>query len=105
MKKSFAALLLVFIITFSFSGCASYHPLGFVYTEVTSPVSVTDSDISHTKVGTAVATSVLGIVATGDASVRAAANNGGIKKIKHVEYHVKNILGIIGEYTTTVYGD
>ena len=105
MTRILATFLLVFIMTSSFTGCASYLPMGFVYTEVTSPVSVTDSDISHTKVGTAVATSVLGIVATGDASVRAAANNGGIKKIKHVEYHVKNILGIIGEYTTTVYGD
>ena len=105
MRRTLAVLSLLFIMATAFTGCASYLPLGMVYTEVTSPVSVTDSDISHSKVGTAVATSVLGIVATGDASVRAAANNGGIKKIKHVEYSVKNILGIVGEYTTTVYGD
>ncbi|MBL7016116.1 MAG: TRL-like protein family, partial [Kiritimatiellales bacterium] len=31
--------------------------------------------------------------------------NGGITKISHVDWKVKNILGFIGEYTTTVYGE
>ena len=103
--RKYCATLLMIIVAVSFSGCATYLPHGGIFTEVTAPISVTESDFSHTKVGTAMATSVLGLVATGDASIRAAANNGGIKKIKHVEYSVKNILGVIGEYTTTVYGD
>jgi hypothetical protein len=32
-------------------------------------------------------------------------DNGGIKKVHHVDYKVRNILGIIAEYTTTVYGE
>jgi len=57
------------------------------------------------KVGTATATSILGLIATGDASIEAATRNGGITKVKYVDYSVKNILGLFGEYTTTVYGD
>ncbi|MDD3987612.1 MAG: TRL domain-containing protein, partial [Candidatus Omnitrophica bacterium] len=54
---------------------------------------------------TAKSTSILGLVATGDSSIKTAASNGGIKTIKYVDYDAKNILGIYGEYTTTVYGD
>ena len=31
--------------------------------------------------------------------------NGGIKKIHHVDYKVKNILGIVGSTTTIVWGE
>ena len=31
--------------------------------------------------------------------------NGGITKISQVDSKVKNILDVIGEYTTTVYGE
>ena len=61
--------------------------------------------ITDSKVGKATATSVLGLVATGDSSIKTAAANGGITKIKYVDYEVENILGIYGKYTTVVYGD
>jgi hypothetical protein len=41
----------------------------------------------------------------GDSSINTAAKNGGITKINHVDRQVKNVLGFIGEYTTTVYGE
>ena len=104
MKKGIYIVLLLAAL-FSFNACASYLPMGMLYTEVSSPMAVANGDLSYSKVGTAMATSVLGLVATGDASIKAAASNGGITKIKFVEYSVRNILGVIGEYTTTVYGD
>jgi len=57
------------------------------------------------KVGTSEATSILGMVATGDASIEAAKNNGGITKVSHVDFNSDNILGVYGKYTTTVYGE
>ncbi len=57
------------------------------------------------KVGSATATSILGIVATGDASIEAAARNGGITRIHHVDHHTKNIVLLYSEFTTVVYGE
>ena len=105
MLKRIYAVVLLCTISIASAGCATYLPLGFVYTEVKAPVAVAGGDVSYSKVGSAMATSVLGIVATGDASIRAAMEDGNINRVKHVEYSVKNILGIYGEYTTTVYGD
>ena len=62
-------------------------------------------DLKYSKVGVAECTSILALVATGDASIEAAAKNGNIKEIKYVDWHVENILGVYGKYTTTVYGD
>jgi len=78
--------------------------MGMIYTEIKSPVGVGEPG-SYSKVGVAKATSVLGLVATGDASIKAAMDNGRITRIKYIDYESKNILGVIGEYTTIVYGD
>ena len=99
--KRLAGLLLVALFL---SGCATPYPCGMLYTEVAFPVAAGEG-ARGSKVGTAKSTSVLGLVATGDASLKAAMDNGGITKVKHVDYSAKNILGIFGEYTTTVYGD
>jgi hypothetical protein len=48
---------------------------------------------------------VLGIVATGDASIQEAAKQAGIKKISHVDSKKTSILGIYSSYQTLVYGD
>jgi hypothetical protein len=57
------------------------------------------------KEGRSCAQSILGWIATGDASIPAAANNGGITKVSTVDRHVKNILNIYAEYCTVVHGD
>ena len=99
-------LSLIIIMGVLLSGCATPYPIGLVYTELQLPVNaVTDEDVAYTKVGTAQAVSILGLVATGDASLRAAVRDGKISKIKYVDYSARNILGFYGEYTTTVYGD
>ena len=101
----FTTLMSVVFVCFILVGCASYLPHGALYTEVKAPVSVaTNGDLSYSKVGEATANSVFGLVATGDASLETAMRNGGIKKVKYVEYSVKNILGF-GECKTIVYGD
>ena len=56
------------------------------------------------KKGVATATGTI-VFVEGDASLKAAMDNGGITKIHHVDYKVKNILGIIGSTTTIVWGE
>jgi len=99
--KRFAGLLLVVLFL---SGCATPYPAGMLYTEVAFPVAAGEGG-NGSKVGTAKSTSILGLIATGDASLKTAMTNGGITKVRHVDYNAKNILGLYGEYTTTVYGD
>ena len=87
------------------TGCASPYPQGVLLTELTLPVDVTSNNGKATKVGTATCTSLLGLIAQGDASIEAAKKNGGITKVHHVDWKAKSLLGIIGEYTLTVYGE
>jgi hypothetical protein len=77
---------------------------GSIYTDIKAPFAVTNHS-SSSKVGAAKATSILGIVATGDASIETAAKSAGITKIHYVDERVKNILGIYAEYEVVVYGD
>lgn len=110
MKKligcSFAAGLAVML-----SGCTMVAPPpqggalnGWIYTDVSAPLWVTTNP-GNTKSGTGSATSILGLVATGDASVQAAASSAGITKIHHVDYSVRDILHLWAKYTVTVYGE
>ncbi|MBL8013816.1 MAG: TRL-like family protein [Candidatus Omnitrophica bacterium] len=104
MKK--IKLLAVVVLAAFLGGCATLAPVGMLYTKVNVPMQMGDGkDITYSKVGQASANSYFSLIATGDASVDAAAKNGNIKTIKYVDYHVENILGVIGTYTTTVYGD
>ena len=105
MSKKVLSIAAILFLVALVGGCATPYPYGALYTEVKAPVSVTDGGLTYSKVGTAKAQSVLGMVATGDCSIKAAASNGGITRIKFVDYDAKNVLGLFGEYTTTVYGD
>jgi hypothetical protein len=104
MKKIGLSLMAMFLAVMLY-GCATPYPLGMIYTEVKAPVAAGDGMVAYSKVGTSKATSILGMVALGDCSIKAAALNAGIKNIKYVDYDAKNILGFYHEYTTTVYGD
>jgi hypothetical protein len=105
MIRELKGLVVILILAVLVSGCATPLPVGALYTEIKAPVAVGSEGLSYSKVGVAKSTSILGLVATGDASIKAASENGGIKKVKYVDYSAKNILGLFGEYTTTVYGD
>jgi hypothetical protein len=103
MRKILALVLLAGFLT----SCGAYvaSPLtGFLYTDVKAPIAVTNHDVSS-KVGTAKATSILGFVATGDASIEAAAKSAGITQIHHVDYQANSILGIVANFTVYVYGE
>ena len=110
MKKLCALLMLAMLLVLS--GCAGMYrtpavpSLGLLYADIQAPLDVDldDSDLG-TKKGTSTSASILGLIATGDSSVRAAANSGGITNIKHADYKFKNILGVYSEFTTVVYGD
>ena len=78
--------------------------MGWVYLNVKAPEGAT-SNSGASKIGTGVVTTYLGLVALGDASINTAARNAGITKIQHVDYESKSILGIVGWYTVTVYGE
>lgn len=72
---------------------------------LTLPVNATDNPVGS-KVGTATATGYLGVLFFDqDASIKAAAKNGGITKISTVDIKQTNILGLIVTYETIVTGE
>ena len=105
MKNVAKFAVLAGLILLVCAGCASYLPNGSLYTGAQGAIGAGSGDVSYSKVGKSQSTSILGLVATGDSSVKTAVANGGIKKIKYVDYEVENILGVYGTYTTVVYGD
>jgi hypothetical protein len=87
-------------------GCAAV-----AHGPVTAPVTINMKGpvsagpaMTSPKVGRAEAWGIL-VFATGDASIEAAANNGGIKRIHHVDHETLNILGVYARYTTIVHGE
>ena len=56
------------------------------------------------KEGKACAESILGLLARGDASVRAAKQNGKITEVISVDHSARNFLNIVGEWCTIVKG-
>ncbi len=90
-------------------GCAIVgSPLpGLLYTDVKYP-SYYDGAAEKgpgTKAGQAQAMSILGLIATGDASIDAACRNGGIGNIQTVDTHAMSVLGLFATYTTKVTGE
>jgi len=59
---------------------------------------------SATKEGKACAESILGLLARGDASVRAAKENGKITEVTSVDHSARNLLNVVGEWCTIVKG-
>ena len=105
MLKPFSLWIVIAISIFGLSGCMTVASpvIGLIYTEAKYGDTATSSTAA-TKEGKACATSILGWVATGDASVVAAKANGGITEVSAVDHTAKNILGIIGEWCTVVKG-
>ncbi len=98
MKKRISLIVLL-VILFAFSGCA--------YMNVKTPY---DTDLDKTvlgeKVGESSCQSVLWLVAWGDAGTAAAARNGNITVINHMDNQALSILfGLYSRSTTIVYGD
>lgn len=77
---------------------------GFLYTSARKSQAVTGQPIG-TKRGIACATSVLGLFASGDASVVAAAQDAGITQIATVDVDTFAVLGIYASHCTIVTGE
>ncbi len=75
-----------------------------LYMDVKGPLTATEAT-SATKQGRACAQNILGLVATGDASIDTAARAGGIKQIVSVDFESNHILGIVGNFCTIVKGN
>ena len=99
------SLSLITVGYLSLTGCQIVQSpmLGIIYTEAKYGDFATDHP-SATKEGKACGQSILGWVATGDASITAAKAAGGITTVSSIDHSAKNILGIIGEWCTIVKG-
>jgi hypothetical protein len=103
MKK-----LLIFVVSITLYSCAS-APIDSAINITThsgnGSIGVVDNSVSETKVGEAACHSILGIVAFGDCSVKAAKQNGGISKVNSVDNATLNIFYFYGQYKTIVRGE
>ena len=107
MMNRIGILATIFILAVTLlSGCAGVMTpaVGIIYSDTSAPIAATMA-AGYSKSGSAYCSSILGIVATGDASITAAMKNGGITKIHHVDYNSTSILGLYAKMTTTVYGE
>jgi len=104
MKKITAFLAIMALSCLILGGCSTYQPNGGIVTSIKGPITAADGPMKYSKTGRATANTILGIVATGDYSIKTAAQNGNITKIKYVDVEVFSVLGC-GTYTTIVYGD
>lgn len=89
----------------SLGGCqiVATPAAGWIFTDVKYG-DVATTATAATKEGKACATSILGWVSTGDASVAAAKAAGGITTVASVDHTAHQILGIVGDYCTIVKG-
>jgi hypothetical protein len=77
------------------------RPLKFIWMNVKGPIDA--GTTVGLKTGKACATSYLGFVALGDASISAAAKAGGITNIQTVDHHTLHKI-FVGEFCTIVHG-
>ena len=106
MKTTFAVVLSS-LLTFGVAGCLSapFQPPSGAVSVTKAPLSTEGNWEIGSKRGEASSTSVLCLYATGDCSIAAAARNGGLKKIGHVDYEYVNIIGFWQKATVIVYGE
>jgi hypothetical protein len=86
------------------TGCQPVHAplMGVLYLDVKGPITATAA--GGTREGKACAQSILGMVATGDASIDAAKKAGGITEVSSVDHSSNSVLGITAEFCTIVHG-
>lgn len=94
MLKRLKIFSLLIVAVSVMSGCA-----------LTMPVNATSNPVGK-KVGVAKATGYLGVLFFNqDASIKKAAENGGITRISTVDVKTSNILFLVVTYETTVTGE
>lgn len=98
------SILLVLSVALVLGGCATSTPQGRLFTGMDLPVTAT-SNGEASKVGKASCQSLLFLFASGDCSLQAAKEDGGISKVAHADWSATNILGLYGRYELTVHGE
>jgi hypothetical protein len=101
MPKLFVLGFVLFL-----TGCATSRSglVGVLYTNGQTGLTAT-SNTSGNRVGEACMSSILGLIATGDASIETARRNGGITQITSVDESHTQFLGFIyGKYCVIVRG-
>ncbi len=102
------SILLIIAVTLALTvaGCSYFvSPMmgGVVRTDAKFPVTATTAQGS--KKGYACARNFLGLIASGDASIEAAKENGGITNVATVDSQVSSFLFFYGKYCTVVTGN
>jgi len=96
-------LILILLLTVNCFANQIGIPNGGIYTSGEDAFSM-NSFANDERSGEACAKSTIGWFASGDASVEAAANKAGIKKISSVQHRAEGILGFYQEFCTIVRG-
>ncbi len=112
MKRLLLTTVLAAFCVTMMTGCGGLIAItggGFLYQDTKAPMPQVSyfgpSTSSAAKKGEASYSSILGILVTGDASLKEAMERGGITKVHHIDHQVTNILGIIATYKVIVYGE
>lgn len=85
--------------------CAVAASLSLSSCTITLPVAISSNPVG-TKVGTSEAGVFLRVLSFGgDASIKAAAKNGGITRVSTVDIKSFDVLGIYQKYTTIITGE
>jgi hypothetical protein len=78
-------------------------PRGIMYTNQSAPLfNASETGVAK---GEATAYNVMFLVGWGDCSIKTAAANGGITKIKNIDYELMNVFIFFQQFKVTVYGD
>ncbi len=94
MKKAIKLAAAAIVSVAMFASCSS-----------TTPITATSNPVGN-KCGEASTTRILGIFGgSTNMGINAAAKNGGITKISHVDQSSYSVLGIYSKYTVRVYGE
>ena len=108
IRKPLVALATIMTIV-SLSGCYStpiMPPTGLLYSNIEAPASLSIAGQNlGTRRGEASCVSLLGLIAWGDCSAKAAAEAGSIGELKHLDYSYTNVLLVWQSLTTVAYGN
>lgn len=91
--------------TFKLAAAAIVSAAMCVSCSTTTPITATSNPVGN-KCGEASTTRILGIFGgSTNMGINAAAKNGGITKISHVDQSSYSFLGLYSKYTVRVYGE
>ncbi|NQU42923.1 hypothetical protein HQ520_06525 [bacterium] len=112
MAKRMIRAMGILVAALALSACVTapvVPPLAGVYTNIEAPLDLASGDqgkVIGPKRGESSSIAILGLVAVGNAGVYKAAQEAGITRVNHLDYHFKNYLfGVYAKYTTIVYGE